>query len=80
MAEEQAALLRPKAGLVSTIDGQIEEDKLEWRLWREDAGASWTIVHELRLGDRVVRRDSWVNFKGSGLPPTGSQQGGLGNG
>ncbi len=64
---------------VVTIDGVVDEDSVAWKLWREDAGDSWTIVHELtdiKTG-RVVRRDSWVNFKGSGLPAAGSQQGGL---
>lgn len=51
--------------------GIVDEASLTWRLWREDAGESWTIVHELtdREG-RVVRRDSWVNFKGAPIPAT----------
>lgn len=64
--------------LVVTEDGPVEESTLEFKLWREDNGASWSIVHELRdRSGRVVRRDVWVNFKGSGLDPAGSQQGGF---
>lgn len=63
--------------LVITEDGLVEETTLKWRLWREDHGDSWSIIHELKQGDRVVRRDVWVNFKGGGLPAAGSQQGGL---
>ena len=62
--------------LVATTDGLVDESTVTWRLWREDAGESWTIVHELtdREG-RVVRRDAWVNFKGSGIPAAGAAQG-----
>ena len=64
--------------LVATIDGAVEESTLDWKIWREDSGDSWSIVHELRNADDVVvRRDVWVNFKGSGLPAAGSQLGGL---
>lgn len=55
--------------LVITEDGVVDEATLHWRLWREDAGESWTIIHELMTDDgRVVRRDSWVNFKGVPIP------------
>lgn len=65
---------------VVTVDGLVDEAGLTFRLWREDSGASWTIVHELYDGERLVRRDSWVNFKGNGQPQAGSEQGGFGNG
>ena len=49
---------------VITEDGLVDEAALTWKVWREDAGASWTVVHELRNSDDlVVRRDSWVIFK-----------------
>ena len=62
--------------MVITADGVVDESTLTWRLWREDAGESWTIVHELtdREG-RVVRRDAWVNFKGNGGLGAGVTQG-----
>lgn len=67
--------------MVVTSDGLVDESTVNWRLWREDSGDSWSIIHELSVMDgsvrRVVRRDVWVNFKGSGLPAAGSQQGGL---
>jgi hypothetical protein len=57
--------------LVDTVDGLVEESALTWEIWREDAGASWTIVHQLKdASGRVVRRDSWVNFKCSPVPAT----------
>jgi len=64
--------------IVDTKDGGIEESALCWRVWREDAGESWTIVHELtdREG-QVVRRDSWVIFKASGIPAVGALKGEL---
>jgi hypothetical protein len=56
---------------VVTEDGLVEEDGLSYELWREDSGASWTIVHQLKdATGRVVRRDSWVNFKAGPVPPT----------
>ena len=59
-------------GLVSTVDGIVDESTLTWRLWREDAGESWSIIHELTDGSgRVVRRDTWVNFKGVPVPAAG---------
>ena len=64
--------------LVVTKDGPVEESTLTWKLWREDSGDSWSIVHELSDEEgTVVRRDVWVNFKGSGLPAAGTQQGGM---
>jgi len=64
--------------LVVTKDGPVEESTLTWKLWREDSGDSWSIVHELSdIEGTVVRRDVWVNFKGSGLPAAGTQQGGM---
>ena len=64
--------------LVVTKDGPVEESTLTWKLWREDSGDSWSIVHELSDAEgTVVRRDVWVNFKGSGLPAAGTQQGGM---
>ena len=64
--------------LVVTKDGPVEESTLTWKLWREDSGDSWSIVHELSDTEgTVVRRDVWVNFKGSGLPAAGTQQGGM---
>jgi len=63
---------------IVTVDGLTEESELTWKLWREDAGESWTIVHELTDSTgRVVRRDSWVNFKGIPDLQAGTQQGGF---
>lgn len=63
---------------VVTVDGIVDEEALTWKLWREDAGESWTIVHELTDdAGRVVRRDCWVNFKGVPVPASGTQQGGF---
>jgi hypothetical protein len=57
--------------MVVTEVGLVDEASLTWEIWREDAGASWTIVHQLKDGTgRVVRRDAWVNFKGAPVPVT----------
>jgi len=50
--------------MIATPSGLVDETTLKWKLYRDDRGDAWHIVHELRNDNgELVRADLWRNVK-----------------